>query len=159
MKNYLDDLSKKGYQPGGGSAGALAFCLGASLVIKSIQHTLKKDTPAGEKNRLKKRLANFLALKNKVYPWIDKDGEYFSGALKSKGAKRRQKLKEAERLTRGLAQAARRAFSLTKEIESDIRKSIKSDFSLGVEFIKISELSASFNLEANKIIFTGKGNG
>ncbi len=153
IKNYLDDLGKRGYQPGGGSAGALAFCLGVSLIIKSIRHSNNENTVEARKNKLDKRLDRLAVLKKRVYSYIDKDGEIFSKIMESKGSKKQKELEKGKDLIKSLAQSARQAFSLAKGVESDIKKSIKSDFYLGLEFIKVSQLSAAVNWEANKKMF------
>lgn len=150
IKHYLDDLSQKGYQPGGGSAGALAFCLGASLLIKSIRHSIKKSTTGRKKNKLENRLRKLIFLKKKVFPYIDKDGELFLKFMRSKRSRKPKDLDKMINLIKNIIRASREAFFLAKEIESDIKKGIKSDFCLGLEFIKISELSALLNLEENK---------
>ncbi len=156
MKKYLNDLSRKGLAPGGGSAGALAFCLGISLLVKSVRHSLRKNISLKKKNKLENCVIKLLGLKQKAYPYIDKDGQIFSAIIKSKGVRREKKLEQGEDLINELIQFAHGAFSLAKEVESDIKSSIKSDFFLGIEFVKVSELSAQLNLEANKKMFAKK---
>lgn len=153
VKGYLNDLSQKGCQPGGGSAGALAFCLGVSLVAKSIRHTLAKEIPNARKDRLKKKLEELLTFEKIIYPYIDKDGEIFSDIIHSKGEKKKENLALGNSLLQTLADVSEKAFFLAKGLESDIKKMIKSDFFLGIEFIKISQNSALLNLKANKDIF------
>lgn len=152
FKPYLDDLEKKGLGPGGGSTGALAFCLGCSLIIKSIRHSLDKNINKIKANKFKKRIKKLIFLKKKTYPYIDKDGELFSKMIKTKGDERKKYLKEVTVLLKDLAQSSQKAFLLAKGVDFDIKKSIKSDFYLGISFIKISGESAAYNLEANSKI-------
>jgi formiminotetrahydrofolate cyclodeaminase len=156
IKPYLDDLAKKRLAPGGGSAGALAFCLGCSLIAKSINHTKSKGMPKIKERKLTNRLDKVLSFKKKVYPYIDQDGQFFSQMIKSRGPERRRHLKEITRLLKDLAQSSDTVISLAKELDFDIKKSIKSDFYLGLQFIKVSLESAIFNLEANSNQKKGK---
>lgn len=152
IKPYLDDLTKKGLGLGGGSAGALAFCLGCSLIIKSINHTQTKNNSKIKKNKLNNRLDKITKFKKEIYPYIDKDGQLFSKMVKSKGQGRKKYLKEVTHLLKTLAKSSYKVFLLAKELDFDIKKGIKSDFNLGLEFIKLSLLSTIFNLEDNSKI-------
>lgn len=142
VKKYLTDLRKKGWQPGGGSAAALAFCLGVSLLIKSIRHS--QQSGAG-----KEKIKQLISLSNKVFPCIDRDGKYFSELIASKGKKREYNLKRTEKLTAEIIAAAQTASKLAKEAEPDIKKSIQSDFCLGQKFIEIAVLGVKLNSQAN----------
>ncbi|MCF7874449.1 MAG: cyclodeaminase/cyclohydrolase family protein [Candidatus Omnitrophica bacterium] len=156
IKPYLDDLAKKRLAPGGGSAGALAFCLGCSLIAKSINHTKNKEMPKVKERKLTNRLDKILNLKKKVYPYIDRDGRLFSQMIKSGGQERQRYLKEMTCLLKDLAQSSDTVISLAKELDFDIKKSIKSDFYLGLQFIRVSLESVIFNLEANSNQKKGK---
>ncbi|MFO8052787.1 MAG: cyclodeaminase/cyclohydrolase family protein [Candidatus Omnitrophota bacterium] len=158
IKPYLDDLEKKGLGPGGGSAGALAFCLGCSLIVKSINHSKTKNISKLKKNKLNNRLIKIIDFKKKVYPFIDQDGQLFSKMIKSEGQERKKYLKKVTQLLKILARSSYKVFLLAKELDFDIKRSIKSDFNLGLEFIKLSLLSAIFNLEDNNKMFGRKDN-
>ncbi len=157
FKPYLDDLGKKGLAPGGGSAGALSFCLGCSLIIKAIEHSKNKDQGKVYKNKLNNRLRKISDFKKKVYPYIDKDGELFIKMIKAKGAQKKKYEKKVSNLLKDLADSSQKVFLLAKALDFDIKKSIKSDFYLGLKFIIISTESAIFNLAANSKM-TGKEN-
>lgn len=157
IKPYLDDLEKKRLGPGGGSTGALSFCLGCSLIAKSINHSKSKKISKIKKNKLNNRLDRVLSFKRKIYPYIDQDGKLFSKMIKSKGRLREKYLKEVNQLLKDLAQSSYKLFLLAKALDFDIKKSIKSDFYLGLKFIIISMESAIFNLAANSKM-TGKEN-
>lgn len=149
FKKYLDDLGKRKPSPGGGSAVCLIFCTGISLIEKAINFS----SPAEFKNELKK----LQTLKKKVYPNIDKDGLIFAKIIGSKGKKRAQFIRLSEDLIIGLGQGSLAVFSLAKEVESGIKKSIISDFNIGLECIKVALLGCILNLEANQKMF-GKEN-
>ncbi|MCF7873816.1 MAG: cyclodeaminase/cyclohydrolase family protein [Candidatus Omnitrophica bacterium] len=158
IKPYLDDLEKKGVGLGGGSAGALAFCLGCSLVAKSINHTKSKDISKLKKNKLDNRLVKVKELKKKIYPYIDQDGQLFAKMIKNKGKERKKYLKKVNHLLKTLARSSYKVFLLAKELDFDIKKGIKSDFNLGINFIKIAMKSATYNLDANNKISGKKDN-
>jgi formiminotetrahydrofolate cyclodeaminase len=158
IKPYLDDLTKKGLGLGGGSAGALAFCLGCSLIVKSINHTKAKNNSKVNKNKLNNRLVKITRFKKEIYPYIDKDGQLFSKMIKSKGQDRKKYFKKVTQLLKTLARASQKVFLLAKELDFDIKKGIKSDFNLGLEFIKLSLLSAILNLEDNNKMSGKKDN-
>jgi len=149
MKPYLDGLEQKGFAPGGGSAGALAFCLGCSLIAKSINHSKAKNIAKYQKDKLNNCLRKISIRKKDIYPFIDRDGELFSKMIKSKGEARQKYLKEVNRLLMALAESSYEVFLLAKGIDSDIKRNIKSDFNLGLEFVKLAMLSALYNLETN----------
>ena len=145
FKKYLDDLGKRKPSPGGGSAVALIFCTGLSLIEKAINFS----SPAKFKNQLKK----LQALGRKIYPNIDKDSLIFAKIMSSKTAKRAQFIRQSESLIIDLGQASLKVFSLAKEVESGIKKSIISDFNIGLECAKIALRGCILNLEANEKMF------
>lgn len=145
FKKYLDDLGKRKPAPGGGSAVALIFCTGISLIEKAIRYS--------SLDKFKKQLKKLQILKKKIYLNIDKDSLIFAKIMSSKGAKRTQLVKQGESLVVDLGQASLKVFSLAKDIESGIKKSIISDFNIGLECVKIALLGSILNLEANEEMF------
>lgn len=145
FKKYLDDLGKPKPSPGGGSAVALIFCTGISLIEKAINFS----SPV----KFKKQLKKLQALGKKIYPNIDKDSLIFAKIMSSKAAKRAQFIKQSESLVIDLGQGALEVFSLAKEVKSGIKKSIISDFNIGLECARIALLGCVLNLEANEKMF------
>ncbi|MFH1519159.1 MAG: cyclodeaminase/cyclohydrolase family protein [Candidatus Omnitrophota bacterium] len=145
FKKYLDDLGKPKPAPGGGSAVALIFCTGLSLIEKAINFS----SPA----KFKKQLKKLQALGEKIYPNIDKDSLIFAKIISSKAAKRAQLIRQSESLIIDLARASLKVFSLAKGVESGIKKSIISDFNIGLECARIALLGCVLNLEANEKMF------
>lgn len=145
FKKYLDDLGKPKPSPGGGSAVALIFCTGISLIEKAINFS----SPV----KFKKQLKKLQALGKKIYPNIDKDSLIFAKIMSSKAAKRAQFIKQSESLVIDLGQRALEVFSLAKEVKSGIKKSIISDFNIGLECARIALLGCVLNLEANEKMF------
>ncbi|MCK4912336.1 MAG: cyclodeaminase/cyclohydrolase family protein [Candidatus Omnitrophica bacterium] len=145
FKKYLDDLGKRKPAPGGGSAVALIFCTGISLIEKAIRYS--------SLDKFKKQLEKLQILKKKIYLNIDKDSLIFAKIMSSKGTKRAQLVKQGESLIVDLGQTSLKVFSLAKEIESGIKKNIISDFNIGLECAKVSLLGSILNLEANEKMF------
>jgi hypothetical protein len=151
LKKYLNDLSAKKPSPGGGSAAALSFCLGIALIEKAMNYSSEK-TPA-----LKKEIIAIKKLRNSIALYIDKDGEIFARVMKAKGKKRLYSLNKSNELISNLGYACIKGFCLVKKVESGIKKSIISDFYIGLHFISISLGACVLNLEANSRIL-GKSN-
>ena len=145
FKKYLDDLGKPKPSPGGGSAVALIFCTGLSLIEKAINFS--------SPTKFKKQLKKLQALAKKIYPNIDKDGFIFAKIMSSKGKKRAQFIRQSQSLIIDLGCRAQEVFSLAKEIKSGIKKSIISDFNIGLECVRIALLGCVLNLEANQMLF------
>ena len=145
FKKYLDDLGKPKPSPGGGSAVALIFCTGLSLIEKAINFS--------SPDKFKKQLKKLQALAKKIYPNIDKDGLIFTKIMSSKGLRRAQFISQSEILIIDLGHAALEVFSLAKGIKSGIKKSIISDFNIGLECARIALLGCVLNLEANEKMF------
>jgi len=145
FKKYLDDLGRPKPAPGGGSAVALIFCTGLSLIEKAINFS--------NPSKFKKQLKKLQALAKLIYPNIDKDGLIFAKIMSSKGAKRAQFIRQSESLIIDLGQGAQGVFSLAKGVESGIKKSIISDFNIGLECARIALLGCVLNLEANQMLF------
>lgn len=145
FKKYLNDLGKSKPSPGGGSAVALIFCTGLSLIEKAINFS----SPA----KYKKQLKELRALAKLIYPNIDRDSLIFAKIMSSKAAKRAQFIRQSESLIIDLGRGALEVFSLAKGVESGIKKSIISDFSIGLECARIALLGCVLNLEANEKMF------
>ncbi|MBU0693614.1 MAG: cyclodeaminase/cyclohydrolase family protein [Candidatus Omnitrophica bacterium] len=146
----MDDLAKKKPSPGGGSAVCLASCLGISLIEKAISFSISKD------ESLRKYLGSLGELKKKVYSYIDQDGQIFEQILKAKGSSKLELIGKSEEIIITTAKACQEVFCLAGIIKSGIKKSIISDFYIGLEFIAAALKGCVFNLEANRGIFGKK---
>jgi methenyltetrahydrofolate cyclohydrolase len=160
FKQYLDNVSRRQPSPGGGSVTCLMFCQGVSLLEKALNYscTLNDKTQAAKnKNKkIKKYVASLYSLRKKIYPFINKDGEIFEKVMNSKGQKRKLYIKRSEELIVEVAKACIAVFSLAKRCESDIKKSIISDFRIGKECVKIALKGSIMNLKANTELFNSK---
>jgi formiminotetrahydrofolate cyclodeaminase len=157
FENYLNDLKKREPAPGGGSAVCLIFCTGLSLIEKAINYSLvptTKNLSDKKKNKkLKTALVKLDKLRKKIYPYIDKDGYLFEKIIYSRGQKRKQFIAASEKIIIDLGESVQKVFYLAKEVESGIKKSIISDFRIGLEFAKSALFGCILNLEANRAIF------
>lgn len=141
----MDDLAKRKPSPGGGSAVCLAFCLGLSLIEKSVNYSDIK--------KFKKQISLLKALRKKIYPYIDKDADIFAKIMASKGKRRVSLIRQSENMIVELAEASKLVFSLAKALESGIKKGIISDFYIGLGLIKVALFGCIANLEANRKMF------
>ncbi len=150
---YLEALAEKEAAPAGGSAVCLCLCLVTSLLEKALKYSLKPDLKT---KRINKILKSLPLLRKKILLYLDEDGEIFVKAIKNKGKKRLKFIKKSQALTEEIARTSWKVFSLAKKIESDIKKSIKSDFFIALELIELSLKGCIYNLEANRYLFQTK---
>ena len=150
FKNYLDDLAKKAPTPGGGSAVCVVLCIAISLMEMVIQYSL------GKNKKLKECLITLRKLRRKVYPYIDLDGKIFNQIMKSKGPARKKLLKRSEALIVETGRASLALLVLAKKAESGIKKSIISDFYIGLGLARVVLSGCVLNLEANSRMFGSK---
>jgi len=143
FKGYLNDLSRKKPSPGGGSAAALALCVGISLIQKAIVYSSGKNL---KQNNKAKALNN---LKYKILKYVDKDGEIFEKFISTSGKKRIIFLKKSNTLVVDLGKSAISVLSAAKGVESGIKKSIISDFYTGLNFTRVALCACIYNLTAN----------
>jgi formiminotetrahydrofolate cyclodeaminase len=148
FRSYLYDLAKRRPAPGGGSVIVLAFCLGLSLIEKALNYSLDERV-----DKLKRSIFTLRLLRNKIFRYIDLDGELFEKILREKGTTRAHYLKQSEKILIDLGKSSIRAFLLAKGVENAIKKSIISDFSIGIELVRVSLMGCVLNLEANAFLF------
>lgn len=144
FKNYLRDLAAKTPAPGGGSAAALAGCVGISLIEMAMQYSLKEGS---------KIIVELTGLRKQIFPAIDKDAQLFAAIMKAKPSCRAPLIKKSEALMISLGFGAINAARAAKKCEVGIKKSILSDFILGLDFLKICLKGAVLNLEGNAVMF------
>ncbi|MCM8819220.1 MAG: cyclodeaminase/cyclohydrolase family protein [Candidatus Omnitrophica bacterium] len=149
FKEYFKDLSKTTSIYGGGSAVALSFCIGCSLLQKAINYSMASS------NLLKlKSVIKILENKKKVIgKIIDLDGAIFKKILVTKGKNKIKYLNKSEKLIKTIAFSCKEILSLANEVESNIKKVILSDFYIGKEFIYLCLVGCVYNLETNSQIF------
>ena len=140
---YLKDLGARKPAPGGGSAAALALCVGISLIQKAINYSSGKNLKQNDKVKA------FNSLKYKILKYVDKDGEIFEKFITASGKKRIFFLKKSNELVVDLGKSAISVFSIAKGVESGIKKSIISDFYTGLNFTRVSLRACIYNLEDN----------
>jgi len=153
LKAYVRDLSKKTVAPGGGSAGALVCSLGISLIQMSAQYSLDKN-----KKLLTNTISSLEKIKSKITKYIDADANKFKKAMDEKNKEIRKSLfKELDAMSLDIANSCVRVVEISKKSEKYIKTNIKSDFSVGLEMVRVSMFSAVGNMEANLIISGKKG--
>lgn len=157
FKNYLSDLARRQPSPGGGSAVCLILCLGISLIEKAANYSLAikpRNSPQIRKNKeIRRALRNLSRLKKEIYPCIDKDARLFSRIMKAKPAAKTRLLKESQSLITYIGEASHKVFSLSGALESTIKRSIISDFRIGLNMARVALSGCVANLEANRKMF------
>ena len=157
FKNYLSDFARRQPSPGGGSAVCLILCLGISLIEKAANYSLvlKPANPAQKtKNKqLNKGLKALGLLKREIYPCIDKDARIFARIMKAKAASRSRLTKENQELIAFIGRTAYQVFSLSEVLESAVKRSIISDFRIGLNMARVALSGCIANLEANNKLF------
>jgi formiminotetrahydrofolate cyclodeaminase len=145
FRNYLQDLSKKMPHPGGGSVASLNFCLGVSL----LQMALNFSSPD-----LKEVVKKLEKVKNEIFPFIDLDGEIFTKLINEKApAKKKKLLKEAQQLSFDIGKKCNKILTIAKKVHSKVKKSIESDFYIGLKLLETALFASLKNLEVNQRIF------
>lgn len=144
FKNYLNDLAVKKPSPGGGSVAALAFCLGTSLMEKSLRYSSKNY------RNLNDKLKRLRELRLSISKFIDLDGDIFGKVMRAKGKQRKFYLKKSDAIIRRTAAGCRQVISLAKTLEAGVKNCIISDFRLGRELIALALIACDENRKANK---------
>lgn len=157
FKKYLDDLGKRSPSPGGGSALSLIFCVGLSLLTKAVRYSYPKKAldkqMSVQMSRFRQQVQILEKLKKKIVVYVDKDGQVFEKIMKTRGKARFEFIRESERILIDVARACQKAFFLAKQAESGIKKSILSDFTIGLACLKSVLAGCIVNLQANRILF------
>jgi formiminotetrahydrofolate cyclodeaminase len=147
IKGYLDDLAAKKPSPGGGSAVALAGCMGIGLIEMAMQYSLEENRTV---------IADLSQLRKKIFPAIDQDAKLFAAIMKAKPQNRLPFVKKSEELVILVGLSAIRAAQSAKKYEPEIKRNILSDFNLGFDLLKVCLKGCLLNLEGNGMMF-GKG--
>jgi len=143
FNKYLIELAKKNSRYGGGSALCLAFCIGLSLLEKALIFSFED----------KKRINLLKNLRKKFLSLVDEDGKLFMSALKAKGKRRIFLINKIQKIIINLGVSCYNILIDFKSIEPNIKNSIKSDFYIGLDFLKLVLKGCIENLEANSNIF------
>ncbi len=146
---YINDLAQKTPTPGGGSAGSLIFCIGVSLIQMAVNFSITRKN----KKRLKRAIFIFDKEKEKIFSYIDLDGEIFNKVIKSKGSLRKKFVKDLENITFELGKSCIKILLKANKIEFLIKTNILSDFYIGCKCIKVALFASVKNMEANEGFF------
>lgn len=145
IKVYLGDLAEKTSHPGGGSVSALSFCLGVSLFQMSLNFSGTK---------FKEIIKKIDKEKERIFPFIDRDGEIFSKLIKeSDPGKKKILLRKSQKISLDIGRKCNKILILARRISPEVKKFIKSDFYIGLKLLETTLFSSLKNLEANQILF------
>ena len=148
FKGYISDLSKKTSAPGGGSAASLIFSVGVSLIEMAVNFSISKDN----ERKLNKVVSSFNKIKMKVLSYVDLDADIFRKVLKSKGEKK-EALRRLNNITFDLGASCIRILTVAAGVRGSIRRSIISDFDIGIKCVDIALFASVKNMEANSKFF------
>lgn len=151
FRRYLRDLSAKSSTPGGGSAASLVFCLGVSLIQMAVNFSMNKN-----EKELKKALLHLEKIKSKILSYVDLDGKAFEKALMAKGKRKKLAYRNLDNITFDLGKNCIKILEVAKDVRIFIKKSIVSDFYVGLSFVRGALFSSVKNLEANSSSFALK---
>ncbi|MEI8349782.1 MAG: cyclodeaminase/cyclohydrolase family protein [Candidatus Omnitrophota bacterium] len=151
LKPYLQALAARQPAPGGGSAAVLSLCMGISLIEKAMQYS------SSHSKRLCRLIVMLQVLRKNSLQYIDLDGVVFEQFIRAEKKRKAIFLKKSDALIVTVGMTCRKVYVLTEKVESDIKKSIISDFYLGLAFVRVALCGCVHNLEANSV-FTGKVN-
>ncbi len=149
FRRYFTELAADTPSPGGGSVGAVCFCMGASLIEMSLRISNR------EKEEEVRRFIKLLEKsREKVSRYIDEDGEVFNKIISVKDKKRRKVMyKHLERVTFKLGDESVKVFEGAVSFRGRIKKSLEGDFALGMELLKIALKVSIKNMESNQKMF------
>jgi formiminotetrahydrofolate cyclodeaminase len=147
LKRYVNDLSGKNPSYGGGSVACFLLCAGTGLIEKSMRYSLSYDPT------LAKCIPVLGAVRRRIFPYIDRDGEVFAALLTARGKRRQALFKKSQAFLEETAHAAREVFSLANTAKSGIKKSIYSDFIIGIKCLRVALEACQANYDANHRMF------
>ena len=149
FKKYCGDLSKKSVSPGGGSAGSAMCCIGVSLIQMAIQFSLRSN-----KKQLIAAYKKLDSLKSKPLSYIDGDAQLFMKVMSANNSSRRKLLaKKLNAITFALGKNCITIVTVAGNIQKYIKKSIRSDFDIGLALVGVALFSSIKNMQANSSFF------
>ena len=156
MNDYLEALGSSSASPGGGSAAAVAACLGTALVGMVVginnQRELKKN-PAS-KPELDKKQRNIQKLQDLLQACITRDAEVFAKLTACSGnigesAASQKALKECASVPLEIAERAAEAVDLCLHEKGRTGDWLLSDLHEAAVLLQAAFKSARFNVEIN----------
>ena len=139
LKKYADDLAARLPAPGGGSAAAVAACLGVSLISMVINFTIGKPKYAAFERSLIKTLDASEKLRKRLMELVDLDVV----AYQSKDAKK------ALGVPLEIAHRAAEAMSLCPDLVVRSNRNLISDVAVAVCLLESAFAAAVVNVDIN----------
>ena len=94
------------------------------------------------------------AMKKKILPFIDLDGQLFAKAVKAKNKPEKKKsLQAAQKLTLQVGEYCHKLFLVARGVHGKIKPSMKSDFYIGLKLVESALYASIKNLKANQGMF------
>ena len=155
IQEYLNSLSQRTPVPGGGSAAALAAGLGAALISMVAHYSLKRNSPAVEKN-IKKILTSSEKIRKRLLELVDLDAQAYLQVVETRRGPdvSPQKKKAAHRQARAVplevSHLCLQAVELTPYLVQYGNKYLLSDVEVAVELLQAAFNAAKINVEVNQ---------
>ena len=156
VSEYLRELGSASPSPGGGSAAALAACLGTALVSMVIGINNKRDIKRNPsaKADLEKKQRNIDKLHQMLLSCITRDAEVFarlsaSSEKKLESAENQKLLKECAAVPLDIAERAAEAVDLCLHEKDRTSNWLVSDLQEAAVLLQAAFKSARFNVEVN----------
>src|SRR3989338_1210966 len=130
LKGYLDDLAAKKPAPGGGSAAALAACIGVALLEMVVNYTVGSEKYKKVADRFKKILKSLQDARAKLEIFIDEDAVVYDKlragmkACKPGSQELEHLYKESAAVPFGICKVSLECLKLCGEIERDGNKNL-----------------------------------
>jgi len=144
LEGYFNDLAAKQPSPGGGSAAAAIFCMGTGLIEMAMQYSLKENVEV---------IGQIGELRKNNFPIIDLDSRLFDEIMKAKDEQRTELITKCETMIAGLGLSVVKVVKLALTRKNDIKKSIISDYIIGIDCLKVVLTACVLNLKANETMF------
>jgi len=162
IEKYLTDLSSNKPAPGGGSASALAGCLGVSCLLMVANFTKNRTGYEKHQNRIKKVIKWLEKIRKELSNLVNKDViayEKVANAYKLPKSNekeiefRKKEIKKALisalRIPKEIISECLKATYIAEELSRIGNKNLITDVGCGIYFLKSCAESAKLNIDIN----------
>ncbi|MDD4956730.1 MAG: cyclodeaminase/cyclohydrolase family protein [Candidatus Omnitrophica bacterium] len=151
VAGYISELSARSMVPGGGSASALAACLGAGLNLMVINFSMGKNMPDKVTSVMKVFRDKQQEILESLEGSVDGDCEAFTELMKalSDGTPSDEKYIRAAKEPLNVCRKSLESLEITGLIAKDCNKNLMTDVISAAHMLRASFWSARVNVEIN----------
>jgi formiminotetrahydrofolate cyclodeaminase len=152
LKKYLSELASRKMTPGGGSASAVAACLGAGLNLMVINYTIPKEGGTKpeifELARLREEQEKRLS---RLMGFVDEDCAVFSGLMRALADKvdTESAYKNAAAVPNGICAECAGSMNIAAFLAENAKESLITDVACAARIIEAAFHSAEYNVRVN----------